>query len=126
MQRESRVSRVVAVTAPFFLTVQLLACASVGTKMDATALAKIKPGTTTKTEMLEWFGSPKSQSLDTSGKLVMIWYYNEAQSYIFHVEVKQQMLSVLFDTNDVIEKYSLIDDINKAKEDPADEPKTER
>ena len=119
-------NRVAAINALFVLFVQFVACASVGTKMDATALAKITPGTTTKAEMLEWFGSPMSQSLDTSGKLVMMWYYNEAQSYIFHIDLEQQILSVLFDTNDVVEKFSLVDDINKTQEAPVDEPEIEQ
>ena len=95
----------------FLLT--LGGCASSGTALKADKLAQIKPGITTKAEMLEWFGSPMGQSLDTSGKLVMNWYYVRVQSYIFQVGTKIQMLSVLFDTNDVVEKFSLVDDVNK-------------
>jgi len=97
----------------FVVVVLMAGCASTGKMLDTDKLTQIKPGVTTKAEMIEWFGSPFSQVLDTSGKLVLLWYYNKVQSYVFTFDLKQQMLSVLFDTNDVVEKLSLIDDVNK-------------
>ena len=78
--------------------------------MDASNLQKIKPGTTTKAQMLEWFGAPMSQALDTNGKTALIWYYGKAQTF---GDFKKQMLSVVLDTNNVVEKFTLTDDVNK-------------
>jgi outer membrane protein assembly factor BamE (lipoprotein component of BamABCDE complex) len=98
---------------PFLFLVFLAACASSGTQLQADKLAKIKPGVTTKAEMLQWFGSPMSMSVDANGKVVVVWFYTRVQSLVFSVDIKKQMLSVLLDTNDVVEKFTLIDDVNK-------------
>ena len=89
----------------------LIGCAySTGTQMDATTLQKIKLGTTTKAELLEWFGSPMTQALDTNGKTALTWYYGKAQTF---GDFKKQMLSVVLDTNNIVEKFTLTDDVNK-------------
>lgn len=80
--------------------------------MEAQSLSQIQVGQTTKDDMLAMFGTPMSQTLDTNGKLVMMWHYVKAQSYVVTTDVKQQMLSVLFDENGVVERYSLIDNVN--------------
>ena len=80
--------------------------------MDSQSLSQIQVGETTNQEMLALFGSPMSQALDTNGKLVMTWHYVKVQSYVVTMDVKQQILSVLFDENGIVEKYSLVDDVN--------------
>jgi len=82
-------------------------CASSGTKIDQANIQKIKPGTTTKQQMLEMFGAPLSQSYGTEGKLTMLWHY----VYVgpFGTGIKQQNLAVLFDQQDRVEKYNLVD-----------------
>ena len=97
----------VAMLAVPLLLVGAAGCASVGTPMDPAVLARIKPGVTTEAEMLQWFGSPKSKTLDTTGNLVLTWYYIRVSS-----SMKQQVLSVLFNPDGIVEKYTLIDDIN--------------
>lgn len=94
------------------LCIALSACASSGRQMEAQSLSQIQVGQTTKDDMLAMFGTPMSQTLDTNGKLVMMWHYVKAQSYVVTTDVKQQMLSVLFDENGVVERYSLIDNVN--------------
>ncbi|MGD0589881.1 MAG: hypothetical protein ABSA44_03665 [Bacteroidota bacterium] len=97
----------------FTIAFILIGCASSGTKLQSDKLEKIKLGVTTRAEMIQWFGSPMSQTLDTNGKVAAMWYYNHVQSLVFSMDIKKQMLSVLFDTKDVVEKYTLIDDVNK-------------
>ncbi len=91
----------------------LVGCASSGKKMDADKLAQIQPGKTTRQEIAGWFGSPVFQGLDTNGKMSANWQYTQAQSYGFHTQMKSQILSVIFDANGVVEKFTLVDDINK-------------
>lgn len=89
-------------------------CATGGSqRMDAGRLSQIEPGKTTKAELLAWFGSPISQGMDTDGKMVMNWHHVRAQSYGFHTDVKSQMLSVVLSASGIVEKFSLVDDVNK-------------
>lgn len=82
-------------------------CASSGTKIDQANIQKIRPGATTKQQMIEMFGQPLSQSYGTEGKLSMLWHY----VYVgpFGTGMKQQNLAVLFDQQDRVEKYNLVD-----------------
>lgn len=83
---------------------------SSGVRVDSISVSKIQSGITTKAEMLLWFGVPRAQSMDTSRKSVLSWSYTETQTDAVTMQVKHQILSVLFDANDVVEKFSLIDD----------------
>lgn len=84
------------------------ACVSFGVQMEADALARIKPGVTTRVLLYEWFGPPQAQTLDTDGTLVLTWHYAKAGTTL-----KQQILSVQFDAHDVVKKYTLMDDYHK-------------
>jgi len=102
---------------PIMLLTLVLGCATGGSKrMDADKLASIKPGETTKDQMFQWFGTPVSQSLDTSGKLAMNWHHVRAQSYGFYTDVKSQMLAAVFDANGVVQTFSVLDDVSKKAE----------
>jgi len=83
--------------------------------MDAAKLASIKPGVTTLSDLESTFGQPYSKSLDTSGKIVAMWIYVHAQSSGFGTDLKQQQLSVLIGTNNVVEKFTLVDTVDKPK-----------
>lgn len=85
----------------------LSGCASSGRKMEQLDLQQIAIGTTTKDDMIRLFGSPVSQSYGTEGKLTMLWHY----IYVgpFGVGLKQQSLAVLFDQQEKVEKYNLVD-----------------
>lgn len=63
--------------------------------------------------MLNWFGMPIFQALDVSGKSTMNWQYTEVQNYVFSMDVKSQILSVVFSQADTVEKFSLVDSVNK-------------
>jgi outer membrane protein assembly factor BamE (lipoprotein component of BamABCDE complex) len=99
------------------ISLQAGACATMGTLMETATFAKLKPGVTTQAELLEWFGRPRSLTLDTNGKEVMVWYYFRAG-----FTVKQQILSALIDEKKIMEKYTLIDDFNQ---DEAQQPARE-
>lgn len=85
----------------------MMSCASNGTKIEKSNVEKIVAGKTTKTEMITVFGNPLSQSFNSDGKLSMIWFY----VYVgpFGTGMEQQNLAVLFDENEVVEKYNLVD-----------------
>lgn len=85
----------------------LIGCASRGQKIDHNTVNKIEIGITSKDEMYEMFGTPLSQSYGSEGKLTMIWHY----IYVgpFATNIKQQNLAVLFNENEKVEKYNLID-----------------
>lgn len=89
------------------LFISLIGCASSGRRLEQSNLEKIVIGTTTKDEMISMFGPPLSQSYGTEGKLTMLW------SYVFigpfGLGMKQQNLAVLFDQNEIVEKYNLVD-----------------
>lgn len=82
-------------------------CASSGRKIEPTIVEKIVVGTTSKQQMIEMFGPPLSQSYGTEGKLTMLWHY----VYVgpFGTGMKQQNLAVLFDQQECVEKYNLVD-----------------
>ena len=90
-----------------FFSVLMASCASSGKIIEQSNVEKIVIGETSKKDMVNMFGSPLSQSFGTDGKLSMIWYY----VYVgpFGIGMKQQNLAVLFDGNEVVEKYNLID-----------------
>ena len=84
------------------------ACATIGNKIEQTALNKIKIGKTTQTEMIEIFGMPQGQLFVSDGKLNMVWQYISIGP--FGAGMKQQNLAVLFDENKKVEKFNLLDD----------------
>jgi outer membrane protein assembly factor BamE (lipoprotein component of BamABCDE complex) len=89
------------------ISITMMSCASNGTKIEKSNVEKIVAGKTTKTEMITVFGNPLSQSFNSDGKLSMIWFY----VYVgpFGTGMEQQNLAVLFDENEVVEKYNLVD-----------------
>jgi outer membrane protein assembly factor BamE (lipoprotein component of BamABCDE complex) len=109
------------ITALLFVLV-LAGCAHRGEQMDEDALRRIAPGVTTRAEMVQMFGNPLSQSFGTEGKLSMIWYYVHVGP--FGTNMKQQNLTVLFDQQDRVERFSLVDDVNKRPVNIASPPPT--
>ena len=89
------------------ISITMMSCASNGTKIEKSNVEKIVAGKTTKTEMITVFGNTLSQSFNSDGKLSMIWFY----VYVgpFGTGMEQQNLAVLFDENEVVEKYNLVD-----------------
>ncbi|MCY1306630.1 hypothetical protein D9M70_564990 [compost metagenome] len=90
--------------------VLLASCASSGTKIEQSDVDQIVIGTTTKGQMLETFGPPLSQTFNSDGKLVMGWFYVFVGP--FGTGYKQQNLTVLFDQNEKVEKFSISDSKN--------------
>lgn len=82
-------------------------CASSGKQIDHANVAKIKIGVTSKEEMYKLFGPPLSQSFGSEGKLTMLWHYVFVGP--FGTGMKQQNLAVLFDQNEKVEKYNVVD-----------------
>lgn len=89
-----------------FMVILITGCASSGREMTQENLNNIIVGSTTKSQMIQTFGSPLSQSYGAEGKLTMLWHY----VYVgpFGTGMKQQNLAVLFDENEVVEKYNIV------------------
>ncbi|MCL1961780.1 MAG: outer membrane protein assembly factor BamE [Desulfovibrionaceae bacterium] len=90
--------------------VTVAGCASSGRQIEQANIQKIVPGATTKDQMLAMFGPPLSQSYGTEGKLVMNWHY----AYVgpFGSGMKQQILTVLFDQQEKVERFNMTDNDN--------------
>jgi outer membrane protein assembly factor BamE (lipoprotein component of BamABCDE complex) len=93
--------------AAVFSFLAIAGCASSGRQIEQTNIQKIIVGTTSKQQLIEMFGPPLSQSYGTEGKLTMLWHY----VYVgpFGTGMKQQNLAVLFDQQERVEKYNLVD-----------------
>ena len=91
-------------------TVVIAGCASSGVQIDQANIQKIVPGKTTKQEMLAMFGPPLSQAFGTEGKLTMLWHYVHVGP--FGTDMKQQNLAVLFDQQEKVERFSMMDNGN--------------
>jgi len=89
----------------------LTACVTVGQKIEQASLENIKFGETTIAQMIDWYGLPQGQLFVSEGKLNMVWQYLTAVP--FDSDVKQQNLTVLFDEEGKVEKYSLLDNITE-------------
>ncbi|RMH85190.1 outer membrane protein assembly factor BamE [Pseudomonas sp. AOB-7] len=83
----------------------LSACASSGTKIEQGDVDQIEIGTTTKSQMLQTFGAPLSQTFNSDGKLMMTWFYVFVGP--FGTGMEQQNLTVLFDQGEKVEKFSI-------------------
>lgn len=103
-------SRFSPLAATAAVVVAVAGCASNGTKIDPAAVSKIVIGKTTKTEMLQVFGPPLSQGYGSEGKSTMVWFYVHVGP--FGTGMIQQNLSVLFDQQDRVERFNLVDNPN--------------
>lgn len=89
------------------MALMLGACASSGQKITPDRVSQIEVGKTTVAEMNDLFGSPRSQSYGTDGKLSMTWMYVFVGP--FGTGMKQQSLAVLFSDDNKVEKYNVLD-----------------
>ena len=94
----------------------LFGCATVGTKIDQVKLSQIKEGITTKQEVISLLGKPYMVTMMSDGKTMLMYQYvkasNRAANFIPGVgllaggmDMNQQMVQVLIDKNDKVEKY---------------------
>ena len=89
------------------MALMLGACASSGQKITPELVSQIEVRKTTVAEMSELFGSPTSQSYGADGKLSMTWMYVFVGP--FGTGMKQQSLAVLFNDDNTVEKYNVLD-----------------
>lgn len=91
-----------------------MGCASSGTKkLDSNWMTKIQPGVTTRNDLLSWFSQPTAQDMDTSGKVSWTWVHFEVHAAPFWSDMKSQTLSVILDTNGIVEHVSVADGMKK-------------
>jgi hypothetical protein len=82
--------------------VSITACATVGTKIDATRVNDIKPCSTTEQELLTWFGQP-ARSGNQNGFPTMQWLYAraglESDSQVLWVALNQKRQVIYYALN---------------------------
>lgn len=81
----------------------LAGCASNGSRIDEQQVKQIVKGETTYEEMVSRFGNPTSQSFTSEGNLQAMWYYIFVGP--FGAGMKQQNLTVLFDSDNKVQRY---------------------
>ena len=96
------------------LAVGLAGCtyqASSGREMTQDALSRLVVNQTTKAEMVAMFGPPLSHGYDSSGKLMASWHYftTKIRYMSYNPQSRSQMLSALFNEQEVLEKYTITD-----------------
>lgn len=77
--------------------------ASVGKVISPEQVAKIKKGTTRKTDLKAWLGPPNEEGLTTEGNLVQYWWY--AEQKMFDNDQFQSLAVIL--KNDVVDDYAI-------------------
>lgn len=60
--------------------IALVSCATVGTKIDPSAIETLKVGVTTKEDAIKMFGKPTGTTISTEGTLLH-WAYAHASSF---------------------------------------------
>ncbi len=97
-----------------------LGCATTGKKIDQNKVSQIKEGVTTEQEVISLLGAPFMRTLDSNGKIIMVYQYakirNRASNFIPIVNIlnggmdmRQQMLTILIGKEEKVEKYTLND-----------------
>ena len=82
--------------------VLLTGCASAGRKISADDVSSIRPGTSTRRELIQRLGEPLSMALSPEGKSVLNWHYIHVGP--FGSRMQQQILTVSFQTNDIVDR----------------------
>src|SRR5690554_663772 len=89
------------------LAALLSACASSGTKMDASKTDQLAIGQTTQSDMMQMFGSPLAQSYDDEGRLTLTWHYVHVGP--FGTNMQQQNLIAVFSEDGTLARYNMLD-----------------
>ena len=95
-------------------------CATTGKKIDQNKVSQIKEGITTEQDVISLLGTPFMKTLDSNGKVIMLYQYakikNRASNFIpimnifsSGMDMRQQMLTILIDKEGKVEKYTLND-----------------
>ena len=103
-----------------FVSLFLIGCATMGTKIEQSELAKIKDGVTTENEIIALFGAPSSKTVTDNGNILMLYVYTKASpklsSFVPVVSLissgtnsHQETLSVLLDENGIVKKHTFND-----------------
>lgn len=108
------------------LIVCLAGCATAGKELDVNKLSGIQKGITTEREVQGLFGVPQMKSLNSEGKIIMLYHFTKVKSnaanfvpvaglLVGGMDMRVQTLSVLVDKEGKVENYTLNDsqtDIN--------------
>ena len=89
------------------LVMLCIGCVKVGKELPANSLNSIVVNKTTKAQMLAMFGPPVTQSYNSNGQQALGWTHQNIGPFAF--SVRTQMLTAIFDENDVVTHYTVND-----------------
>lgn len=106
--------------------IALIGCATSGSRINMDNLSRIREGETTKTEVVALLGKPWMVSLTSDGKTILMYQYTKAKTKAVTfipvvglmkggMDINQQILQILFDADDVVEKYVFNDSGSEIK-----------
>ncbi len=92
-------------------------CATVGRPIDPASMDKIKPGETTKTQILQWFGKPDGVTRLSTGEVWFTYTYVKATTnpaafipiiglFFMGTDTESQSLVVMFGPDEVVKNVS--------------------
>jgi hypothetical protein len=97
-------------------TLGVVSCVSVssGQRMDAASLASVVDGKSTEAELMAEFGQPAARTLDDAGHRRIAWIYTRSRAdRPLHVNLQQQMLTVILDESGRVLKHEVLDTVSK-------------
>jgi outer membrane protein assembly factor BamE (lipoprotein component of BamABCDE complex) len=106
--------------------VSMAGCATSGRAIDQNRVEQIKEGVTTEQEVIQLLGTPYMKTLDSNGKVIMLYQYtkvkNRASNFIpvvglfnTKMDMQQKMLTVLVGKDGKVEKYTFNDSNSEIK-----------
>jgi outer membrane protein assembly factor BamE (lipoprotein component of BamABCDE complex) len=94
-------------------------CVSSGSRqMSVDHISSLKPGETTRTQMVHWFGQPFSVGIESSGRSTAVWHHTKVISVPFYFNLQQQVLAAVFETNNVLFAFTVSDQIQQTNSAP--------
>ena len=82
----------------------LASCATVGKEISEQKVSQIKKGVTTEQTLVNEFGKPYAETVDSDGNKSLVWTYAHATAFSAG---QGKSLSVKLDKNGVVENYAL-------------------
>ena len=90
-----------------FCSLMFAGCGTVGKNFDSAKVKNIKNHTTTKAEVLDWFGLPYKEGTENGG---LMWTYQFDKYVAGSTESKD--LVILFDSNNLVKAFRYTSNID--------------
>ena len=91
------------------ITVLFFGCATKQNPFTEDKIAQLTPGVTTEQQLVQLFGKPLSQALDSDGRHVLSWGHSTYSVGFMHDTIEMKNLHAVLDDDGVLIKYLLTD-----------------